>query len=323
MMHRIKAHAAPASNKSADAIAPGRETARLSRSSPAKHILFKAIIAIFASAAVLFSPYSIETARDMCPKGATNYFCRLDLAARVRVSTFVAVAFFFLPEMLVLVVWRRFFVPEMFLVVAWAARRAGRILVVARDAAVEILRAAVRGSQLAPSLYAAVHLLAYKESCAVERGLVARALAANANADEVPVATLLRLRDASVRQEAALKNFLGFAPAPVRAAFAAHAALGCVQDAARVRDELLAPLAQRIDARGGLQFPWPSKPKDSLGRRWFESQSCRVDSLQTLLDDLVRADAARARRATRGRAGVVAAAALGGLAAYVVVPLAL
>ena len=38
---------------------------------------------------------------------------------------------------------------------------------------------------------------------------------------------------------------------------------------------------------------------------------------------LVRADAARARRATRGRAGVVAAAALGGLAAYVVLPLAL
>ena len=61
-------------------------------------------------------------------------------------------------------------------------------------------------------------------------------------------------------------------------------------------------------------------------RRWFESQSCRVDSLQALLDDLddlVRADAARARRATRGRAGIVAAAALGGLAAYVVLPLAL
>ena len=57
-----------------------------------------------------------------------------------------------------------------------------------------------------------------------------------------------------------------------------------------------------------------------------ESQSCRVDSLQALLDDLddlVRADAARARRATRGRAGIVAAAALGGLAAYVVLPLAL
>ena len=31
----------------------------------------------------------------------------------------------------------------------------------------------------------------------------------------------------------------------------------------------------------------------------------------------------KARRATRGRAGVVAAAALGGLAAYVVLPLAL
>ena len=111
---------------------------------------------------------------------------------------------------------------------------------------IEVLRAPVRGSQLAPSLYASVHLLAYKESCAVERGLVARALAANTNADEVPVATLLRLRDASVRQ-----------------------------------------------------------------------------ALLDDLDDLVRADAARARRATRGRAGIVAAAALGGLAAYVVLPLAL
>ena len=72
---------------------------------------------------------------------------------------------------------------------------------------------------------------------------------------------------------------------------------------------------------------WPAKKEgESLRRRWFESQSCRVDSLQALLDDLddlVRADAARARRATRGRAGVVAAAALGGLAAYVVLPLAL
>ena len=202
------------------------------------------------------------------------------------------------------------------------------MLVIARDAAVEVLRAPVRGSQLAPSLYASVHLLAYKESCAVERGLVARALAANTNADEVPVATLLRLRDASVRQEAALENFLGFAPSTVRAAFATHAALGCVQDAARVRDELLAPLSHRIDGAKNRGFAWPASTKkgESLRRRWFESQSCRVDSLQALLDDLddlVRADAARARRATRGRAGVVAAAALGGLAAYVVLPLAL
>ena len=133
----------------------------------------------------------------------------------------------------------------------------------------------------------------------MERGLVARALAANTNADEVPVATLLRLRDASVRQEAALENFLGFAPASVRAAFATHAALGCVQDAARVRDELLAPLSHRIDGSKNRGFAWPASTKkgESLRRRWFESQSCRVDSLQALLDDLddlVRADAARA-----------------------------
>ena len=49
----------------------------------------------------------------------------------------------------------------------------------------------------------------------------------------------------------------------------------------------------------------------------------QLQALLDDLDDLVRADAARARRATRGRAGIVAAAALGGLAAYVVLPLAL
>ena len=135
-------------------------------------------------------------------------------------------------------------------------------------------------------------------------------------------------RGGPVAEEAALENFLGFAPSTVRAAFATHAALGCVQDAARVRDELLAPLSQRIDGSKNRGFAWPASTKkgESLRRRWFESQSCRVDSLQALLDDLddlVRADAARARRATRGRAGIVAAAALGGLAAYVVLPLAL
>ena len=103
---------------------------------------------------------------------------------------------------------------------------------------------------------------------------------------------------------------------------------GGPQDAARVRDELLAPLSHRIDGSKNRGFAWPASTKkgESLRRRWFESQSCRVDSLQALLDDLddlVRADAARARRATRGRAGIVAAAALGGLAAYVVLPLAL
>ena len=60
------------------------------------------------------------------------------------------------------------------------------LLVIARDAAVEVLRAPVRGSQLAPSLYASVHLLAYKESCAVERGLVARALAATRTRTRCP-----------------------------------------------------------------------------------------------------------------------------------------
>ena len=75
-----------------------------------------------------------------------------------------------------------------------------------------------------------------------------------------------------------MENFLGFAPSTVRAAFATHAALGCVQDAARVRDELLAPLSHRIDGSKNRGFAWPASTKkgESLRRRWFESQSCRV-----------------------------------------------
>ena len=145
------------------------------------------LISLIAGVVLLTSPFSIETARDMCPRGATNYFCRLDLAARVRVSVFAAVTCFFM--------------PEMFVVVIWTARRVGRVVAAA------------------PGVIEAI-------------------------------------------------------PGVVRA----------------------------------------------LG------ETAVMDSLQALLDDLddlVRADAARARRATRGRAGVVAAAALGGLAAYVVLPLAL
>ena len=103
---------------------------------------------------------------------------------------------------------------------------------------------------------------------------------------------------------------------------------GVVTIACRTRAAQALAKVNRIDGSKSRGFAWPASTKkgESLRRRWFESQSCRVDSLQALLDDLddlVRADAARARRATRGRAGIVAAAALGGLAAYVVLPLAL
>ena len=80
----------------------------------AQHITFKIVVSAIATVALLTSPFSIETARDMCPRGATNYFCRLDLAARVRVSVFAAVTCFFM--------------PEMFVVVIWTARRLGRIV---------------------------------------------------------------------------------------------------------------------------------------------------------------------------------------------------
>ena len=80
----------------------------------AQHIIFKLLISLIAGVVLLTSPFSIETARDMCPRGATNYFCRLDLAARVRVSVFAAVTCFFM--------------PEMFVVVIWTARRLGRIV---------------------------------------------------------------------------------------------------------------------------------------------------------------------------------------------------
>ena len=83
----------------------------------AQHIIFKIVISTISTAVALMSPFSIETARDMCPRGATNYFCRLDLAARVRVSLFAAVTCFFM--------------PEMFVVVIWTARRVGRIVAAA------------------------------------------------------------------------------------------------------------------------------------------------------------------------------------------------
>ena len=47
------------------------------------------------------------------------------------------------------------------------------LLTVARDAAVELMRAGLRAQHLAPSLFASVSLAAYKEHVAVERGLVA------------------------------------------------------------------------------------------------------------------------------------------------------
>ena len=70
----------------------------------AQHIIFKLLISLIAGVVLLTSPFSIETARDMCPRGATNYFCRLDLAARVRVSVFAAVTCFFMPEIFVVTV---------------------------------------------------------------------------------------------------------------------------------------------------------------------------------------------------------------------------
>ena len=48
-----------------------------------------------------------------------------------------------------------------------------------------------------------------------------------------------------------------------QAAYATHAALGCIQDAARVRDELLAPLTHRIDgSKTSRGFPWPWPARD-------------------------------------------------------------
>mmetsp|Transcript_18640 Transcript_18640/g.56688 ORF Transcript_18640/g.56688 Transcript_18640/m.56688 type:complete len:301 (+) Transcript_18640:396-1298(+) len=207
-----------------------------------------------------------------------------------------------------------------------------KLLVVARDAAVELLRAgAGRASRLAPSLYASVHLAAYKESCAVERGLVAATLLeAESSGEAVPLDALLRLKDAAARQDAERAVFLSFAPKRALAAYAKHAALDCVQGAARLRSELLGPLddvasrdapSHRLHACLGAR-PSRAAPRVSA-ERWFSHSSCRVDSLQALqqdLDDLVQDDATRIRAASAGRGAVLAAGALGGLAALAAAP---
>ena len=104
----------------------------------------------------------------------------------------------------------------------------------------------------------------------------------------------------------------------------------------RWRPELRAASEARIRL-SALRSPWPGVLTNVNPCRpaWLSTgqQACEClceaasgqnsQALLDDLDDLVRADAARARRATRGRAGIVAAAALGGLAAYVVLPLAL
>jgi hypothetical protein len=116
-----------------------------------------------------------------------------------------------------------------------------------------------------------VSLAAYKEHVAVERGLVAADLAAatRGRARASP-ATLARLGRVVALQDAALQSFLAFAPRRFVTSYAKHAALPCVHDAVGLRTAL-------SEARGG------GEPDHA---RWFAVQSCRIDSLQAMMDDL-------------------------------------
>ena len=151
-----------------------------------------------------------------------------------------------------------------------------QLLAVARDACVELMRSGLRAQNLAPSLFASVKLASYKEYVAVERGLVSADLAAHATTGnrrkESPVTaeTRDRLVRISVLQEAALQSFQAFAPKPLLTSFSRHAAKPCVHDAVVLRTELL----------DGTSNPPPTHDE------WFELQSCRVDSLQGLMDEI-------------------------------------
>jgi len=169
-----------------------------------------------------------------------------------------------------------------------------QLLAVARDACVELMRSGLRAQNLAPSLFASVKLASYKEYVAVERGLVSADLAAHATTGnrrkESPVTaeTRDRLVRISVLQEAALQSFQAFAPKPLLTSFSRHAAKPCVHDAVVLRTELL----------DGTSNPPPTHDE------WFELQSCRVDSLQGLMDEIqttIIADAKASQRAALKR----------------------
>ena len=158
----------------------------------------------------------------------------------------------------------------------------------------ELMRSGLRAQNLAPSLFASVKLASYKEYVAVERGLVSADLAAHTTTGnrrkESPVTaeTRDRLVRISVLQEAALQSFQAFAPKPLLTSFSRHAAKPCVHDAVVLRTELL----------DGTSNPPPTHDE------WFELQSCRVDSLQGLMDEIqttIIADAKASQRAALKR----------------------
>ncbi|KAH8064171.1 hypothetical protein JL720_12969 [Aureococcus anophagefferens] len=130
------------------------------------------------------------------------------------------------------------------------------LLTVARDAAVELMRAGLRAQHLAPSLVASVALAAYKEHAAVERGL-----------------------------ESSLQSFLALAPKRFVSAYARHA---------------LDLRPRGRPARGVLA----DDEDDADHAEYFALQSCRIDSLQAMMDDLqaaILADALASQRAALWR----------------------
>ena len=155
------------------------------------------------------------------------------------------------------------------------------------------MRAGLRAQHLAPSLVASVALAAYKEHAAVERGLVAADLASYARKRRgragAAVSSETRARVARVvtLQESSLQSFLALAPKRFVSAYARHAALDCVHEAAALRGRVLA-----------------DDEDDADHAEYFALQSCRIDSLQAMMDDLqaaILADALASQRAALWR----------------------
>ena len=88
-------------------------------------------------------------------------------------------------------------------------------------------------------------------------------------------------------QESSLQSFLALAPKRFVSAYARHAALDCVHEAAALRGRVLA-----------------DDEDDADHAEYFALQSCRIDSLQAMMDDLqaaILADALASQRAALWR----------------------
>ena len=114
-------------------------------------------------------------------------------------------------------------------------------------------------------------------------GLVSAELSRRKLFNSVSDATRARLQKVEGKRTANLDSYLAFAPGGA-AAFAIHQETACVQEAEQMSAKVI---------EGGSTLPSHQK--------WFALQSCRIESLQGLMDDLqatIKRDAAASQRSS-------------------------